>query len=150
MRKAIYHVVRPSLKCLTTSTLWCPNGQGLHSTPPKWSKDQNWVPWSSLYQNQFPCKDLHKLDSLASVQMNESIYSELAPRVRGEKHNTKIQEHYTRTQQEHASKNQHKNSYIWRSDCFKMSHKCVEMLGWLLGRLDLSFVCPKVGVPSFI
>jgi hypothetical protein len=40
-------------------------------------------------------------------------------------HNTKAQEHRTRTQHEHASKNQHKNLQIWRSDCFGMSHGCV-------------------------
>jgi hypothetical protein len=35
----IYLVVRPSTK-LAYSTLWRPNGRGLHSTPLKWSNDQ--------------------------------------------------------------------------------------------------------------
>jgi hypothetical protein len=36
----IYLVVRPR----PTSMLWRPNGQGLQSTPLKWSRDQTWVP----------------------------------------------------------------------------------------------------------
>jgi hypothetical protein len=32
-------MVRPSIT-LAYSTLWCPNGRGLHSTPLKWSNDQ--------------------------------------------------------------------------------------------------------------
>jgi hypothetical protein len=35
----IYPVVRPSVT-LAYSTLWRPNGRGLHSTPFKWSNDQ--------------------------------------------------------------------------------------------------------------
>jgi hypothetical protein len=36
---------------LAYSTLWRPNGRGLHSIPLKWSKYQTWVPrLSSLYQ----------------------------------------------------------------------------------------------------
>jgi len=35
----IYPVVRPSIT-LAYSTLWRPNGRGLHSTPFKWSNDQ--------------------------------------------------------------------------------------------------------------
>jgi hypothetical protein len=35
----VYPVVRPSIT-LAYSTLWCPNGRGLHSTPFKWSDDQ--------------------------------------------------------------------------------------------------------------
>jgi hypothetical protein len=39
-------------------------GQGLHSTPLKWSKDQTWVPqMSSLYQYPF-VRNLHKLKPL--------------------------------------------------------------------------------------
>jgi hypothetical protein len=35
----VYPVVRPR-PTLAYSTLWCPNGRGLQSTPLKWSKDQ--------------------------------------------------------------------------------------------------------------
>jgi hypothetical protein len=35
----IYPMVRPSIT-LAYSTLWCPNGRELHSTPLKWSNDQ--------------------------------------------------------------------------------------------------------------
>ena len=37
-RHTSYPVVR-QVQHLSTSTLWCPNGRGLHSTPFKWSKD---------------------------------------------------------------------------------------------------------------
>jgi hypothetical protein len=38
-RHASYPVVQ-QVQHLSTSTLWCPNGRGLHSTPFKWSNDQ--------------------------------------------------------------------------------------------------------------
>jgi hypothetical protein len=58
--------------------------------PSQVMKNQTWVPRSSLYQDQSPHKDLHKLESLAPVQMNGSINSKLAPRGRGENTTQKL------------------------------------------------------------
>jgi hypothetical protein len=65
-------VVQPSLKGLSTSTLWCPNRQGLLSTPLKRSYDQ--LECHDLpYINSNPiARNLHKLESLTAVQRNQS------------------------------------------------------------------------------
>jgi hypothetical protein len=61
----VYPVVRPS-PTLAYSTLWCPNGRGLHSTPFKRSKDPLEYHGVLLSLNYIPlARNLHNLEPLA-------------------------------------------------------------------------------------
>jgi hypothetical protein len=70
--KRFYPVVQPSLKCLSTSTLWCPNGQGMLSTPLKCSYDQLECHDLPYINSDHIARNLHKLESLTTVQRNQS------------------------------------------------------------------------------
>jgi hypothetical protein len=55
----VYPVVRPR-PTLAYSTLWCPNGRGLQSTPLKWSKDP------LEYHGVLPCLSLSHLRGIST------------------------------------------------------------------------------------
>jgi hypothetical protein len=74
------------------STLWCPNGRGLHSTALKWSNRMiNLSPWSSLYFSL--SKDLHNLESLAAVSSLMS-YNSRTTRGRRRTHTRAKEQHH--------------------------------------------------------
>jgi hypothetical protein len=65
----VYPVVRLS-PTLAYSTLWRPNGRGLHSTPFKWSKDPLEYHGVLLSLYYIPlARNLHNLEPLALTKM---------------------------------------------------------------------------------
>jgi hypothetical protein len=113
----VYPVVRPS-PTLAYSTLWRPNGRGLHSTPFKRSKDPLEYHGVLLSLYYIPlARNLHNLEPLALTKM--------FTRKHGSKdgmsnaHKTQNQSNNTHTSHNKSSQHNSKSSLLkWSSSCY--------------------------------
>jgi hypothetical protein len=64
--------------------LWCPNEQGLHSIPLKWSNDQLWCHGIPYIDNNPLERNLHKSESLAVVHKKNELQLKVQQIERGE------------------------------------------------------------------
>jgi hypothetical protein len=93
-------VVR-SNRILAHSTLWRPNGRGLHSTPFKRSKDQLEYQ-SSLYLNNIPSRGISTIWSLSDL--TQTISNEHKSKENRNTHKSESYNNNTHTRQERAHK----------------------------------------------
>ena len=99
----IYPVVRPSIT-LAYSTLWCPKGRGLHSTPFKWSNDQLEYHGFFLSYAFSRSRGISTTWSLSPLQL---MITKKHGSKGGESNTHKTQIHSTITQTSHNSSSKH-------------------------------------------
>jgi hypothetical protein len=104
-------------------------GQGLHSTPLKWSKDQTWVPqFSSLYQVFFLCEESPQVGVSHTIH-NWSLSN---TRVRGRRNtHNKPNHNNTRTQVEKRAQETTQQSYSSKHVLKSLSSKAIAWLQYL-------------------
>jgi hypothetical protein len=137
---------------LPTSTLWCPNGQGLHSAPFKWSKDQLEY-HGPLYLNNIPLRGISTLWSLS--HLTQKISNEHRSEVEIATHTRARVAAPTRTRQEWAhesstmeiqlkevleSQSQWTGCMYAKSRCLRMFNGCLVLCSMLLG---VPFIAPR-------
>jgi hypothetical protein len=145
----IYPVVRPSIT-LAYSTLWRPNGRGLHSTPFKWSNDP--LEYHSCFLSfTFPvCEESPQLR--VSRPYNKDLSESTRVREGSSKHKSAtIRTHTAKTW---AQMNRNKFTTRMELKSLRKSIKCTETecerlrmlkvcLGWLLHAPRGPFYSPK-------
>jgi hypothetical protein len=125
----VYPVVRPS-PTLAYSTLWRPNGRGLHSTPLKRSKDlleYHGVCFVSLYP---ACEESPQLGAARPYNL---MFTKKHGSKAGMSNAHKTQNQSTNTHTSHNSSSQHdpRSSLLkWSSSCY---HKESNAWNWSLG-----------------
>jgi hypothetical protein len=125
----VYPVVRPS-PTLAYSTLWRPNGRGLHSTPLKRSKDPleyHGVLLCLLYPT---CEESPQLGASRPYNL---MFTKKHGRKDGMSNAHKTQNQSTNTHTSHNSSSQHnpESSLLkWSSSCY---HKESNARNWSLG-----------------
>ena len=125
----VYLVVRPS-PTLAYSTLWRPNGRGLHSTPLKRSKDP------LEYHGIFLCllyPTCEESSQLGASRPYNLMFTKKHESKAGMSNAHKTQNQSTNTHTSHNSSSQHnpKNSLLkWSSSCY---HKESNARNWSLG-----------------
>jgi hypothetical protein len=125
----VYPVVRPS-STLAYSTLWRPNGRGLHSTPLKWSKDP------LEYHGVLFCFTISRLRGISTTWSLSPLQFDVHKEARskdGMSYAHKTQNQSTNTHTSHNSSSQHNpKSYLlkWSSSCY---HKESNAWNWSLG-----------------
>jgi hypothetical protein len=141
-----------SSRILAYSTLWRPNGRGLHSTPFKWSNDQLEY-HGSLYLNNIPLWGISPLWSLSHLR--QKISNEHRSKEGISTHTRARVAAPTNTRQERA----HESSTIelqlrkvleslsqW-TRCVNVKSRCLRMLKRCLVycsmRLGVSFIAPS-------
>jgi hypothetical protein len=125
----VYPVVRPS-PTLAYSTLWRPNGRGLHSTPLKRSKDPLEYHGVSLCFTISRLREISTTWSLSPLQFD--VHKEARSKD-GMSNAHKTQNQSTITHTSHNSSSQHnpKSSLLkWSSSCY---HKESNARNWSLG-----------------
>jgi hypothetical protein len=125
----VYPVVRPS-PTLAYSTLWHPNGRGLHSTPFKWSKDPLEYHSVSL---PFTISRLREISQLGVSRPYNLIITNKHGSKDGMSNTHKTQNQSTNTHTSHNLSSQHnsKSSLLkWSSSCY---HKESKARKWSLG-----------------
>jgi hypothetical protein len=114
---------KPQILCYSTS--WCPNGQGLHSTPLKWSNDLlecHGLP----YMDYIPLAwNLHKLESLA-VHKKQRLHFEAQHKWEERVHTQEPKLATQHKKQDHKSSNTQnsKNTSELRSDLTRIVRTC--------------------------
>jgi hypothetical protein len=122
----VYPVVRPS-PTLAYSTLWRPNGRGLHSTPLKTHLNTTVFCFVSLYP---ACEESPQLGASRPYNL---MFTKKHGSKDGMSNAHKTQNQSTNTHTSHNSSSQHnpKNSLLkWSSSCY---HKESNARNWSLG-----------------
>jgi hypothetical protein len=125
----VYPVVRPSTT-LAYSTLWRPNGQGLHSTPLKQSKDL------LEYHGILLCFTISRLRGISTTWSLSPLHLMFTKKHRskdGMSNAHKTQNQSTTTHTSHNSSSQHNprsSPLKWSSSCY---HKESNARSWSLG-----------------
>ena len=125
----VYPVVRPS-STLAYSTLWRPNGRGLHSTPLKRSKDPLEYHGVSF---PFTISRLRGIPTTWSLSPLQKMITKEHGSKDGMTNAHKTQNQSTNTHTSHNSSSQHnsKSSLLkWSSSCY---HKESNARNWSLG-----------------
>jgi hypothetical protein len=135
----IYPVVRPSIT-LAYSTLWRPNGWGLHSTPLKWSNDR------LEYHDIFLSYTLSRLRGISTTWSLSPLQLMITKKHRSKggksnTHKTKSMSTITHTkpqlelttQLEEFSTQMVLKSLSQRIECARMESWCLEMIKECLG-----------------
>jgi hypothetical protein len=113
----VYPVVRPS-PTLAYSTLWRPNGRGLHSTPLKRSKDPLEYHGVLLSLYYIPlARNLHNLEPLALTKMFTKNHGSKVGMSNA--HKTQNQSNNTHTGHNTSSQHNPKSTLLkWSSSCY--------------------------------
>ena len=125
----VYPVVRPS-PTLAYSTLWRPNGRGLHSTPLKWSKDPLEYHDVLLCLLYLACEESPQLGASRPYNL---MFTKKHGSKAGMSNAHKTQNQSTNTHTSHNSSSQHnpESSLLkWSSSCY---HKESNARNWSLG-----------------
>jgi hypothetical protein len=149
----IYPVVRPSVT-LAYSTLWRPNGRGLHSTPFKWSNDQ--LEYHGVFLS-YTFSRLRGISTTWSLSPLQLMITKKHGSKGGESNTHKTQSKSTithtkpqlelTTQVEESSTQMVLKSLSQRIECARMESWCLGMIKECLGissmRLGASFIAPR-------
>jgi hypothetical protein len=138
----VYPVVRPSIE-LAYSTLWRPNGRGLHSTPFKWSDDQlEYHVFYFLRLSPF-CEESPQLGVSRPYKDDHTRSTE----VREGKSNTHKSQLEFKTQPAEFSTQMELKSLSQRIKRVKLESWCLGMIKECLGyssmRLGVPFIAPR-------
>jgi hypothetical protein len=141
----VYPVVRPSTT-LAYSTLWHPNGRGLHSTPFKWSKDP--LEYHGVFLS-FTISRLRGISTTWSLSPLQMMVTKKY-RCKGGKSNTHKSQQYAHTQAKTWAQMKH-NKFTTRIELksLRMSIECAKMECGSLRMFKVCLVCSsmRLGVP---